>query len=147
MNFRANPKRLILYMGNAMRKSAFERAQKIRRFRSSWAYAKYHPSLCYPFIYSVVSNNTVSGPRRSWSACADAQADLGLHCPHMAEDTSSHSAALMIFFLKSLFCSNSDSICYIQTIFVSFLTKVFQYRSPVYKRNSWCFRSAQCKCL
>ena len=28
-----------------------------------------------------------------WSDCADAQSDLGLSCPHMAEDTFSHGAA------------------------------------------------------
>ena len=27
-----------------------------------------------------------SGQRRSWSNCADAQADLGLRCPHMPEE-------------------------------------------------------------
>ena len=30
---------------------------KMRRFRSSCAYAKYHPGLCSPFIHSVVSND------------------------------------------------------------------------------------------
>ena len=58
---------------------------KMYRFRSSCACAKHHPGLCCPFIHSVVSNNSVNGQRRPWSDCADAQADLGRHCPHMPE--------------------------------------------------------------
>ena len=33
---------------------------KMHRFRSSYAYAKHHTSLCSPFIHSVVSNDSVS---------------------------------------------------------------------------------------
>ena len=40
-----------------------------------------------PFIHSVVFNDSVSGQWRPWSDCADAQADLGLRCSHMPEDT------------------------------------------------------------
>ena len=56
----------------------------------SRACVKSHPGICFPFIYSVVSNESVSGQRRPWSDCADAQADLGLCCPHMPEGTFSH---------------------------------------------------------
>ena len=61
--------------------------RKMRRFRSSCACAKYQPGLCSPFIHSIVSNVSVSGQWRHWSDCADAQADLGLRCPHMPNDT------------------------------------------------------------
>ena len=44
-------------------------------------------------IYSIVSNNSVSGQWRPRSDCADAQSDLGLRCPHMPEDTFSHVTA------------------------------------------------------
>ena len=37
---------------------------KIRRFRSSCACAKYHPVMCSQLIYSVVSNDSVSGQGR-----------------------------------------------------------------------------------
>ena len=43
--------------------------------------------------YSFVSNDSVCGQRMPWSDCADAQADLGLRCPYMPEDTFSHGAA------------------------------------------------------
>ena len=42
---------------------------------------------CSPFIYSVISNDSFSGRWRHWSDCADSQADLGLRCPHLPEDT------------------------------------------------------------
>ena len=68
---------------------------KIRTFRSSCTCAKSHPGLCLPLIHSIVFNNSVSGQRRPWSDCADAQADLGLRWPHMPEDMFSHGAAHM----------------------------------------------------
>ena len=43
-------------------------------------------------IHSMVFNDSASGQRRPWSDCADAQADLGLRCSHMPEDTLSHGA-------------------------------------------------------
>ena len=71
--------------------------RKMRWFRSFCACAKYHLVICLPFIHSVVSNDSVSGQQRPWSECADAQADLGLHCPHMPEDTFSLGAAHIDF--------------------------------------------------
>ena len=59
-----------------------EKMHKICRFRSSWACSKYHPGLCSSFIHSVVSNDSVSWQWMPWSACTDAQADLGLHSLH-----------------------------------------------------------------
>ena len=38
----------------------------------------------YSYIF-VVSNVSVSGEWWPWSVCVDAQADLGLHCPHMPQ--------------------------------------------------------------
>ena len=49
--------------------------------------------LCSSFIHSVVSNDSVSGQWRPWLGCANAQADQGIRCPHMPEDTFSHGAA------------------------------------------------------
>ena len=78
---------IILYQNlvRVRRKSAFEHKQ-MSRFRSPRACTFYHQGLRSPFIHSVVSIDCVSGEWRPWSDCADAQADLGLHCPHMPED-------------------------------------------------------------
>ena len=57
----------------------------MRMFRPSCAYEINHPGICFPFIHSVVSNDSVAdgeGPDQT------AQADLGVRCPHMPEDTS-----------------------------------------------------------
>ena len=70
--------------------------RKMRRLRSSWACAKYHPGLCSPFVHAVVSNDSVSGYGRPGSECADAQSHLGLRCLHMPEDTCSHDVAHII---------------------------------------------------
>ena len=51
------------------------------------------PGLCSPFIHSIVSNDSVSGQWRPWSDCADEQADLGFHCPHIPKDTFSRGVA------------------------------------------------------
>ena len=58
------------------RKSSFEHAQN-GRFQIILR-IKYNPGICSLFIYSVVSNDSVTGQRRPWSDCADAQSDLGL---------------------------------------------------------------------
>ena len=106
--------------GNYMRAASSENVPsnmfKMRRFRSFYACAKYHPGHCCPLIQAVVSHYSDSrqwrprsacadgqqavvshysdsGQWRPWSDCADAQADLGLRCPHMPEDTFSHGAA------------------------------------------------------
>ena len=62
-----------------------------RRFRSPCACAENHPGLiCSLFIHSIVSNDSVSDDE---GLDQTAQADLGLRCPHMPEDTFSHAAA------------------------------------------------------
>ena len=53
----------------------------------------YHQGLCSPFIHSVISNYSVRGQWRPWSACKDAEADLGLGCPNMPKDIFLHGAA------------------------------------------------------
>ena len=62
------------------------------RFRSSCACTKYHLDLWSPVIHSVVASGFVSRQWSPWSDCADAQADLGLRCTHMPEDTFSPGA-------------------------------------------------------
>ena len=64
-----------------------------RAFISSCACAKSRADPCSPFLHSVVSNDSVSGQGKPWSDCADAQADMGLRCPHMPEDKFPHGAA------------------------------------------------------
>ena len=39
---------------------------------------------------------SIFGQQRPWSDCADAQADLGLRCPHMPEYTFSHDEAHIV---------------------------------------------------
>ena len=41
------------------------------------------PVLCYSSLCSIVPDYSISGQWRSWSNCADAQADLSVRCPHM----------------------------------------------------------------
>ena len=48
------------------------------------------------FIHSIVSNDSLSGQRRPWSDCANAQADLRLRYPHMLADTFSHGVVYII---------------------------------------------------
>ena len=57
--------------------------RKMRRFRSARACASSGNLLSIHIFYTVVSYDSDSGQWRPWSDCADAQADLGLPCPHM----------------------------------------------------------------
>ena len=57
------------------------------------AYTHAHSGISAPLKHSIVSNDFVCGQRRPWSACADAQADLSLPCPHMPEDLFSYGTA------------------------------------------------------
>ena len=65
------------YTDHVKRKDVFEHARNAQ-FGSSSACTNYPTGLCFPFIHSVLSNDSVSGQRRSWSDCAEAQADLGV---------------------------------------------------------------------
>ena len=69
--------------------------RKMLRFGSSCACAKYHPALWSSSFYSAISKYSVSRKQRAWSDCVDAQAELGLRCPHMSEDTFSQGTAHM----------------------------------------------------
>ena len=73
---------------------------KMRRFRSSCAFAKYHPGISSPFIHSVVSDDSDSGQERPRSDCADAQSDLGLRCLQMREDMFPHGAVHLLWIWK-----------------------------------------------
>ena len=72
--------------------------RKICVFTSSCIIAKYNPGLCSPLKHSIVPSNSVCGQRRPCSDCVDAQADLGLRCPHMPEDTFSYGSFHIIVF-------------------------------------------------
>ena len=67
--------------------------RKMRGFTSSCTCAMFHPGIYSPLKQSIVANDSNCGQRRPWSDCADAQANLGLRCPHMPEDTFSHGTA------------------------------------------------------
>ena len=77
---------------------------KIPRFRFIPYMRRLIQAICSPLIHSIVSNDSVRGKRRPWSDCADAQADLGLRCPHMLEDTFSHGVTQnVIHFMRFSF--------------------------------------------
>ena len=53
---------LIFYLeGLKWALSSENEPSNMRRFKSSWSCAKYHPGLCSPIIHSLVSNDSVSG--------------------------------------------------------------------------------------
>ena len=83
--------------------------RKMRRLGSSCPCAKYHPGLCSPFMHSVVSNDSVSGQERPWSACADAQADLGLCCPHMPEEYFCMGRPILIIIKKTVWMDGIET--------------------------------------
>ena len=64
-------------------KKCLQASAKCTSSASSQACAKPYLGICSPKIHSIVSNYSVSGQRKPWSDCADAQSDLGLLCPHM----------------------------------------------------------------
>ena len=74
------------------------------------ACAKCHLGVISLLIHAIVYINSVSGRRRLWSDCADAQADLGLRCPHMPKDTFLHGAAHLMMCLK--LATNLYTFCY-----------------------------------
>ena len=63
---------------------------------SARARAKSHRGIFFPLIHTMMTNDFVSGQRRPWSDYANAQAHLGLRCPHMLKDTFSHGTAYLI---------------------------------------------------
>ena len=68
--------------------------------------------------WTIVSNDSICGQRRRWSDCADAQADLGLRCPHMPEDTAHMSACFTLrIFVRNLFGSKSAFCLSLRTFY------------------------------
>ena len=72
-------------------------------------FAKSGPSICSPLIQSIAPNDSLSGQRRPWSDCADAQSDLGLRCPRMLEDTFPYGAA-HIQYVEIKLASTSENV-------------------------------------
>ena len=91
----------VFQLGLTKRKGVFVHAQNAQ-IQSSRACAKPHPGICSALIHSIVSNDSVSRQHKPWSDCADAQADRGLRCPYMPEDTFSHGVAHLLFSLQWL---------------------------------------------
>ena len=54
----------ILAFGPRQAKKLPSNMREMRRFKSSYACAKYHPVLWSPFIHSVVTNDSISGQGR-----------------------------------------------------------------------------------
>ena len=79
--------------GSPQAKICLRACAKTCGFTSSCACAKYQPGICSPFILSIVTGDCLSGQWRPRSDCVDAQADLGLRCLHMPENTFSLGAA------------------------------------------------------
>ena len=77
---------------------SFRICTKCTDSNSSSACAKSYWGICSKLIQSVVSNDFVSGHRRSLSDCADAQADLGHRCPYMPEDTFLQGMAQLYYY-------------------------------------------------
>ena len=83
-----------LVYGPSQAKRCLRTYAKCTDSSSRRACAKSHPVICFPLIQFIVSNDSVSGQRRPRSACANAQADLGLRYSHVLKDTFSHVAYL-----------------------------------------------------
>ena len=76
--------------------------RNIHRFGSSCACAEYYPDICFPFIPSVVFNDSVCDSEDpDQTARMQAQSDLGLHCPHMPEDSFSRGVIHFIITLRN----------------------------------------------
>ena len=65
---------------------------RMRGFTSSCTCAKSHPGICSP-LKRIIANDFVCEQQRPWLDCADAQADLGLRCSYVPEDTFWHGEA------------------------------------------------------
>ena len=87
-------------MGRVKLKSAVAHAHNVPIQITLHMRRKSHTGTCSPLKYSIVSNDSVSGQRMPRSACTSAQADLGLRCPHMTEDTTFSHGAAFVFSLQ-----------------------------------------------
>ena len=108
----------IFQIGNTILAKSNEKVpssmQKLRRFRSC-ACAKYHPDFCSPLEHSIASNDSVWGERMPRSDCANMQADMGLRCPHMPEDTFLYDMTLL---LRSL-CTSPKNRSFYTTVILT----------------------------
>ena len=84
--------------------------RKVCKSTSSCTCAKSHPGLSTPLKHSIVSKDSVSGQRRPWSDCADAQSDQDLRRPHTSTDTFSHAVAHFMVAKLPLFVCFDDFI-------------------------------------
>ena len=110
-------------------KTVFEHAQNVR-IHIILRMRKVSAGICSPLIHSVVSNDSGSGQRRPWSDCADAQADLGLRCPHMLEDMFSHGTVRLIDVTP---LSARDNFC----IFCNLLFRIKINKSSIKTGSRW----------
>ena len=70
-------------------------------------------AFCFTLIYSSASTDFVSGQRRPRSACADAQADLGLCCPPTPRKHISHGTAYtFILVLETAERKELEDLCH-----------------------------------
>ena len=75
-------------MGCGKRKSVFKHVHNVQ-IQINLCMCKVSSGPWISIQIAVVSNDSVSGQGRPLSDCANAQADLGLQCLHMPEDTFS----------------------------------------------------------
>ena len=85
-------------MGRVKRKVPSSMRKNVRNYILCTC-ARYHPGICSTLKHSTVSDDSVSGQWMPRSDCADAQADLGLHYPHMPGDTISHEFIIIIIII------------------------------------------------
>ena len=95
--------------------------RKIMKLTSPCTCAKSHLGICSAFKHSVISNDSVSGRRRPWSDCADAQADLDFRCSHMSEDTFLRGESyILLLWIKSSLWSNNFKTSMVESILFIF---------------------------
>ena len=84
MGFEATYKiRELWLFGPAQAKRCLPICAKCTDSDYSRAWTMSHPGICYQFLHSIVSNDSVSGQQRPRSDCACMQSDMGLRCPYM----------------------------------------------------------------
>ena len=75
------------YQRASSREKASLGVHEVYRFKSPCVLTQSHQGLCCLLEHCSVSSGSVNGHRQSWSECVNMQADLGLHCPCLAEGT------------------------------------------------------------
>ena len=118
MLFKCCPTSLLLLCRNiwvASSEKVPSNIRRMRKFRSSYSCAMYHPGLCSLLIHSIVSNDSVSGRWRPRSDCASAQSDLGLRRPHMPKDTFPPGTTQTMCWLPCFCCVSNLFIGHLDT--------------------------------